>query len=496
MGKTTLGVIVGNRGFFPDALVREGREEVLRVLEAEGYGVVCLGPEETKHGAVETLEEARKCAELFKRHREEIEGVVETLEEARKCAELFKRHREEIEGVVVTLPNFGDERGVANALRMSGLEVPVLVQAYPDEAGKMLMGGRRDSFCGKISVCNNLWQYGIRYTLTREHTVWPGSEGFREDLRMFAATCRVVKGLKGLRVGVIGARPAAFNTVRFSEKLLERAGITVETVDLSEVLGKAERLGDGDGRVKAKLEGIRGYVRTEGIPAGSLMKMAKFGVVVEEWMGANELAGTSVQCWTAMEEYFGVVPCTLMSMMSNNLLPSACETDMTGMVGMYVLQLASGRPSAIVDWNNNYGEDPDKCVIFHCSNLPKEFFEDFRMDYQEIIAGTVGKENTYGTVVGRLKAGPVTYCRVSTDDLGGRMRAYVGEGETTEDRPKSFGGYGVLRVPRLQQLLQYICRNGYEHHVAVNFGRSARAIAEALGNYKGWDLYHHQPDNN
>src|SRR5579884_2517678 len=339
MGKTTLGVIVGNRGFFPDALVREGREEVLRVLEGEGYGVVCLGPEETKHGAVETLEEARKCAELFKRHREEIEGVV------------------------VTLPNFGDERGVANALRMSGLEVPVLVQAYPDEAGKMLMGGRRDSFCGKISVCNNLWQYGIRYTLTREHTVWPGSEGFREDLRMFAATCRVVKGLKGL--------------------------------------------GEGDGRVKAKLEGVRGYVRTEGIPAGSLMKMAKFGVVVEEWMGANELAGTSVQCWTAMEEYFGVVPCTLMSMMSNNLLPSACETDMTGMVGMYVLQLASGRPSAIVDWNNNYGEDPDKCVIFHCSNLPKEFFEDFRMDYQEIIAGTVGKENTYGTVVGRLKAGPV-----------------------------------------------------------------------------------------
>jgi L-fucose isomerase-like protein len=472
MGDTTLGVIVGNRGFFPDALAREGREEMLRVLEAEGYRTVCLGPEETKHGAVETLEEARKCAELFKRHREEIDGVV------------------------VTLPNFGDERGVANALRMSGLEVPVLVQAYPDEAGKMLMGGRRDSFCGKISVCNNLWQYGIRYTLTREHTVWPGSEGFREDLKMFAAVCRIVKGLKNLRVGVIGARPAAFNTVRFSEKLLERAGITVETLDLSEVLGRVERLGDDDGKVKAKLEGIRGYVRTEGIPQGSLLKMAKFGVVVEEWMRANELAGTSVQCWTAMEEYFGVVPCTLMSMMSNNLLPSACETDMTGMVGMYVLQLASGTPSAIVDWNNNYGEDPDKCVIFHCSNLPKHFFEDFRMDYQEIIAGTVGKENTYGTVVGRLKAGPVTYCRVSTDDMAGRMRAYVGEGEMTEDRPKSFGGYGVLKVPGLQQLLQYICRNGYEHHVAVNYSRSARAIAEALGNYKGWDLYYHQPGNN
>ncbi|MEJ2422551.1 MAG: L-fucose/L-arabinose isomerase family protein, partial [Acidobacteriota bacterium] len=465
MSKTTLGVIVGNRGFFPGALAEEGRKEILETLEAEGYRTVCLTPEQTRHGAVESLQEARKCADLFKQHGDEIDGIL------------------------VTLPNFGDERAVANTLRMSGLEVPVLIQAYPDEPNKMLMGGRRDSFCGKMSVCNNLWQYGIRYTLTTLHTVAPSSEGFKKDLESFAATCRIVKGLKGLRVGVLGARPAAFNTVRFSEKLLEHAGITVETLDLSEVFGKIGRLGDGEAKVKAKLESLGGYVQTGGVPQASLVKMAKFGVVVDEWMAANELAGTSIQCWTAMEEFFGVVPCTLMSMMSNNLLPSACETDMTGMVGMYVLQLASGTPSAIVDWNNNYGEDPDKCVIFHCSNLPKHFFEDFKMDFQEIIAGSVGKENTFGTVVGKLKTGPITYCRVSTDDLGGGMRAYVGEGETTDDRPASFGGYGVLKVPQLQDLLHYICTNGYEHHVAVNFSRYGAAIAEALGNYKRWNVY-------
>jgi L-fucose isomerase-like protein len=467
MSETTLGVIIGNRGFFPGALAEEGRKEILRTLEAEGYKTVCLAPEDTKHGAVETLQEARKCADLFKRHAEEIDGIV------------------------VSLPNFGDERGVANTLRMSGLDVPVLVQAFPDEPDKMLMGGRRDSFCGKMSVCNNLWQYGIRFTLTTLHTMAPSSEAFKVDLRSFAATCRIVRGLKNLRVGVLGARPAAFNTVRFSEKLLEHAGITVETLDLSEVFGKIQRLADGDAKVKEKLESIGGYVATGGIPRASLVKMAKFGVVVDEWMAANELAGTSVQCWTAMEEFFGVVPCTLMSMMSNNLLPSACETDMTGMVGMYVLQLASGTPSAIVDWNNNFGEDPDKCVIFHCSNLPKHFFEDFKMDFQEIIAGSVGKENTFGTVVGKLKTGPITFCRVSTDDLKGGVRAYVGEGETTDDRPASFGGYGVLKVPGLQQLLQYICRNGWEHHVAVNRSRYARAINEALGNYKQWDVHLH-----
>ena len=295
------------------------------------------------------------------------------------------------------------------------------------------------------------------------------------------------------RIGALGARPTAFNTVRYSEKLLENNSISVETLDLSEVFGRIGRLKDDDSKVQARLAGISNYVPTQGIPAASLMKMAKFGVVMDEWMSVNALAGTSIQCWTAMEEFFGVVPCTLMSMMSNNLLPSACETDMVGMVAMYILQLASGDPSAIVDWNNNYGTDPDKCVIFHCSNLPKHFFEDMKMDFQEIIAGSVGKDNTFGTVVGQLKAGPLTYCRVSTDDLGGRMRAYTGEGEITPDKFRSFGGYGVIRIPNLQQLMQYVCKNGYEHHVSVNRSHYGRAVNDALANYKGWEVYHHQP---
>lgn len=469
MAKTTLALLTGNRGFFPAALAREGRETMLRVLARDGYETVSLNAGDTNH------------------------GVVETLADARRCADLFKLHRGEIDGVVVTLPNFGDEKAVANTLRMAELGVPVLVHAFPDEPSKMLMGGRRDSFCGKISVCNNLWQYGIPYTLTRQHTVAPESDGFKQDLAMFAATCRIVKGLKNARVGVLGARPAAFNTVRFSEKLMERSGISVETIDLSEVMGRIGRLADDAPAVKAKLESIGGYVSTRGIPPASLAKMAKFGVVVDDWMRNNELVGTSIQCWTAMEEFFGVVPCTLMSMMSNSLLPSACETDMTGMIAMYVLQLAAGEPSAIVDWNNNYGDDPDKAVIFHCSNLPKHFFEDFKMDYQEIIATSVGKESTFGTVVGKLKQGPLTYLRVATDDLHGHMRAYIGEGEITGDKLESFGGYGVVRIPAMQTLMQHICRHGFEHHVSVNRSYYARAVAEALENYKGWEVYHHRP---
>jgi len=467
MVQVTLGVIVGNRGFFPSHLCETGRQEVLRVLAEEGIRTVALDAGDTPYGSVETLRDAEKCAALFRAHRDEIDGIV------------------------ATLPNFGDERGVSDAIRQAGLDVPVLVHAFPDETDRMTIADRRDSFCGKMSLCNNLRQRGIPYTLTALHTVAPASESFRRDLQRFAATCRVVRGLRGVRLGMLGARPAPFVTVRFSEKLLERAGISVEVLDLSEALGQANRLAPDDPAVRAKLDALRGYVRTAGTPAEALDKMARFAVVTERWMEENRLAATAIQCWTSMEEHFGVVPCAVMSMMSNALKPSACEADIAGVVGMYAMALASGKPSALVDWNNNYADDPNKGVVFHCSNLPVDFFEDVEMSFQEIIAGSVGKENTYGTVVGRVKAGPFTYCRVSTDDQCGAIRAYLGEGELTADPLDTFGGYGVVHIPDFQGLLRHICANGYEHHVAVNRARVADALDEALGKYMGWDVYHH-----
>ena len=463
----TFGLIVGNRGFFPAKLCESGRAEILNVLDQEGFNTVTVPPDATRFGAVESLSDARKCADLFRAHRDEIDGVL------------------------VTLPNFGDERAVANTLRWAELGVPVLIHAFNDESGKMTIQHRRDSFCGKMSVCNNLRQYGIRYSLTRLHTVDPANASFREDLRRFAATCRVVRRLKHARIGALGARPAAFNTVRFSEKLLESSGITVETLDLSELLGWVRRMSDEDKEVQEKLGSIRAYTSVSGVPAESLMKMAKLGVAIDRFTREKELAATAIQCWTALEEFYGVVPCTLMSMMSNGLMPSACETDIAGLVGMFILQSASMRPAALLDWNNNFAEDPNKGVVFHCSNLPKAFFVDQRMDYQEIIAGTVGKENTFGTIVGRIAPGPFTYCRVSTDDLHGRVASYVGEGRFTEDQLQTFGGYGVIEVPDFQKLLQYICSNGFEHHVAATRDTVAEAISDALGTYLGWPVYHH-----
>jgi len=465
--RATFGVIVGNRGFFPDHLARSGREEMLTAIKTGGHKAVVLGPEDTKYGAVETREESAKCARLFKAHREKIDGII------------------------VTLPNFGEERGIADALRLADLDVPVLVQATPDSPTRMSIKDRRDSFCGKMSLCNNLAQYGIPYSLTSLHTETPDSDAFRLDLERFAGVCRVVKGLRGLRVGAIGARPAAFNTVRFSEKILEASGVSVETVDLSEILGRVARLRDGEKAVREKLAAVKAYMPTGATPAEALLKMAKLGVVIDGWMAETEVTVSAVQCWTAIEEFFGVVPCAVMSMMSNGLMSSACEVDVCGAVAMHALRLASGTPSALLDWNNNYGDDPDKAVCFHCSNLPKHFLEDARMDFQEIIAGSVGKANTFGTCVGRVKAGPVTYARLSTNDLEGRVCGYIGEGAFTDDPLDTFGGAGVVHIADFQQLLRFICENGFEHHVAANLSTVADVVNEAWTRYMGWDIYRH-----
>src|SRR6201990_894486 len=467
----TFGVIVGNRGFFPDHLAKTGREEMLRVLETAGIRTISLTPEQSKFGAVETPTEARLCADLFRKHRDEIDGVI------------------------VTLPNFGEERGIVDALRHSTLKVPVLVQATPDRAADMKISDRRDSFCGKMSACNNMMQYGIPYSLTANHTVQPNSDEFRKDLAWFSAICRVVRGFTNLRVGAIGARPAAFNTVRYSEKLLERSGISVDTLDLSEVLGRIERLKDNDDAVQMKLGAIQKYVSTNNIPIAALIKMSKLGVVIEQWMQQTYCTVSAIQCWTSLEEFFGVVPCTVMSMMSENLMSSACEVDIAGVLGMHALQLASGTPSALLDWNNNYGSDPNKAVCFHCANLPKHCFRSFKMDFQQIIAGTVGKENTYGTVVGLIKPEKMSFARFSTDDTAGKMRGYVGEGKFTDDPLNSFGGAGVDEIAEMQKLLHYICENGFEHHVAANLSSVAGAVHEAATRYLGWETHWHERPN-
>lgn len=466
--KGCLGVIVGNRGVFPGSLAEKGRKEVVDILERQGIEAILPASNETKYGAIENFREAKKCAELFRKNRERIDGIL------------------------ISLPNFGDERAIADTIRMSGLSVPVLIQAYPDELSRMDIENRRDSFCGKLSVCSNLKQYGIPFSLTRLHTVPLSSQDFLLDLDWFMGACRTVKGLSQARVGAIGARTTPFKTVRFSERLLENSGISIETTDLSEVIMAVEKLKDSDKEVQNSLKALTSYYPTGKVPNSSLLKMAKLAVVISRWIKENELNACALRCWPELQESLGIFPCAVMSLMNDSLFPCACETDVMGALAMYALQLASNLPSGLFDWNNNYGNDSNKLVLFHCSNLPKIMLETVHMEYNAIDARARGtKENSYGTCVGRVKSGPMTFARISTDEIEGKITAYVGEGEFTDDALETFGAVGVVKINRLQELLQLLCRKGFEHHVAVSQSQVAKILFEAMHNYLNWDVYYH-----
>ena len=461
------GVIVGNRDVFPDHLAKEGRLEIISVLKELGFGYVILSERDTK------------------------DGVVESYSDAKKCAKLFEENKEQIVGIIIVLPNFGDEKGIANTLKISDLNVPILIQASSDEVDKMNRKFRRDAFCGKLSVCSVLYQYGIPFTLTETHTCPINSDAFKADIIKFEGVCKIVKKLKNARFGQIGVRPNAFETVRYSEKILQLHGITIEPIDLSEIFGEISRLPDGDPKVKEKIQLIKDYTPTTTFPEDGILKLAKLAVVVENWVLENELDGFAFQCWPSIQDNFGIVPCAVMSMFSEVLVPAACEVDIAGLVGMYILQVATETPSAILDWNNNYGDDPNKMVLFHCSNLPKSFFQNTRMTVHPIMAEYQGEVDTFGAIQGRIKTKPCTLLRIETDDLFGEIKAMLVEGKYTDDSLDTYGGYGVVEIPNLQDLLKKLCNGGFAHHVASSLNEVGSIVYEALFNYLGWNVDFH-----
>lgn len=470
--KVNFGLIIGSREFFNGELALGARRDLLVQLDGLGIGYHILPLSET------------------------LNGTVETKSDVQKYVKLFRDKRDEIDGIIVSLPNFGNEIAIVETIRQSQLNVPVLVQACDDEIGKEDLKGRRDAFCGKLSVCNNLYQYGIQFTDTELHTCDIASETFRQDLKRFAGVCRTVRGLRQARIGCIGARTGEFQTVRFSEKIFQASGITVVTVDLSEILAAATGVADSAPELKHKMGEIEKYGRIPAhIKRENIIKQAKLSIAVNRWIEENECDASAIQCWTSVQDNFGCATCLTMSMMGEHLMPSACEVDVSGAISMYALALASGAPPALLDWNNNFGKAPNKCVCTHCGNFPKTFMGvEPEISNLDVLGTTIGAEKCFGAVKGKVKSGPMSYFRISTDDTKGVVKGYVGQGRFTDDPFPMDGGIAVTELPKMRDLLAHLCRNGFEHHVAMVRGSHAKAIDEAVTRYMGWQIYHHVPE--
>ncbi|MGC9349907.1 MAG: L-fucose/L-arabinose isomerase family protein [Anaerolineae bacterium] len=463
MKKTTFALFFGNRGFFPASLLAEARQELPRVLKSWGHDVLMLDAEATRYGAVETTREGEVYANFLKEH----EG--------------------EYGGVILSLPNFGDETGAIAALKEAG--VPILIQAYPDEVDKMAPEVRRDAFCGKLSVMDVFHQYGLKFTALKPHVVSPTSDRFRANVDHFDRVCRVVNGMRDMTVGAIGARTTAFKTVRIDELALQRHGITMETLDLSDVFARMREVDVEAEDYQAKAEALRAYTEWTGVPEEAFEKITRLGVVLDVLVDEYRMDAFALRCWIELQQQLGISACVLLGEMNNRGIPAACEVDVGNAVTMYALHLASGEPATCLDWNNNYKDEDDKCILFHCGPVPRSLMRGpGHIEDHAILANAVGKGCGYGCHVGRIDAFDFTFSSMVTE--AGRLRFYLGEGRFTDDPiPEAFFGCGgVAAIHGLQDVLLHVGYNGFRHHVGLTRGQVVAPVREALEHYLGFEV--------
>ena len=461
--KSTFALYFGNRGFFPESLIAIARKEVSETLKKLGYSSLMTDINLTRYGAVETAEEGRKYAKFLESNRGKFDGVI------------------------LVLPNFGDENGAAAALQDAG--VPIYILAYPDELDKMDFKQRRDAFCGKFSIMDVFYQYRLPYTVFPPHTLHPFSKEFKQQIETFDQVCRIVRGMKRMTVGAIGARTTAFKTVRFDELALQKYGITTETLDMSEVFSRVRKLDITTKVAKEKANKLKAYTNFRKVPEKAFENLVRFGVVIDEIIHEYGMDSLALRCWIEMEKDFGVAPCVLLSEINDRGIPAVCELDICNAVTMYALSLASGRPATCLDWNNNYGDAPDKCILFHCGPVPQSLMiSKGEVIEHPMFAKSFGAGCGFGCNVGRIAPNPITFASSKTQD--GKLFVYMGEGKFTKDPIQEgfFGCGGVAQIDKLQEKLYKIGYNGYRHHVSVTPGHFARALREACARYLGYEI--------
>ncbi|MGI6696812.1 MAG: L-fucose/L-arabinose isomerase family protein [Christensenellales bacterium] len=462
MKKMVFALCFGNRGFMPGELILGARKEMVQAVKQAGYDCILMDENATRFGAVETRDE----------------GLL--------YAKWLKEHEGQYDGVIFCMPIFVDENGAANALQDAG--VPILMQAYPDEIGKMNFKYRRDAYCGKFSVTDVFCQYKIPFTVMKPHVVHPLSNAFTQNLRDFAAICRVVNGMKRFNLGCIGARTTAFKTVRFDEITLQKYGINVESFDLSELIMKVKDMGNDAPGVQEKLARLKEITDFSGVPDENAHTIAKIGVVIDDYIKEYHLDALALRCWNEMETYLRVCPCVLLGELNDRGIAASCEIDVCSAITMRAMLLASQKATAVLDWNNNYGDDEDKVVLFHCGPVPQSLMTGKGTVKEHKMFAKNDPGSGWGTNEGRIAAFPMTYSNCKTED--GKLTVYVSEGQMTDDPIEDgyFGCAGVAQIDGLQDKLIRLARGGFKHHTSIGKGHMKYVLEEAFTTYLGYDL--------
>jgi len=494
----TLAVLVDNRGCFPGIMATGVKGDGLRVI-GERANIITL----PAHGI----------------NANDHDGTIRDLIDGILAGNVFTAAAKLIDGYAVIGGNFGDETSIGKALERAN--APILLHATPDSIDRLTIEGRGDSGCGKHSISRYLKDSGHPFTPTYPHAQYVTSDNFIKNLESFIGTCRIVNSLRYQRIGVVGTRPRDFYTMAINERGLLSQHIEVVPTNIIDVVREAKSLKKNDDRVEQAYQRLKNRCDCTGIEDEKVYIQAQFYIAMKDWIQKEHLSAVGIQCWTTIERELGTVPCSVMSMLAEDGTPAVCETDVYGAMSAQALYKAALNPSGLIDLSNNKFSQDDYERLkehplvkelerkgysledfyggFHCGVLPVTMLRKADkstgergtiMEEQPIMGPFVPEGTAVGCCTGNVVAGPLTHLRISIDGKGNR-NAYIALAEVIETPVDTFGVRAGIAMKGLNDFLDQVTREGYEHHVAVVPGNVVRQVREALSTYLGFNLLMH-----
>ena len=276
--------------------------------------------------------------------------------------------------------------------------------------------------------------------------------------------------------------------MRFDEITLQKYGINVESFDLSELIYKVQNMDDTDQNVIDKKERLEKYTDFSRVPEKNKTTLAKISVVLDQYIETYHLDALALRCWNEMETILRVCPCVLLSELNDRGIVASCEIDLCSAITMRAMNLASEEPTAVLDWNNNYGDQENKVILFHCGPVAQSLMTGKGTVTEHKMFAKDDPGSGWGANEGRIRAFPMTFSNCKTED--GKLTVYVSEGTFTGEPIEEtyFGCAGVAEIPDLENKLIRLARGGFKHHTSVGVGHMKDVLTEAFETYLHYDV--------
>ena len=395
-------------------------------------------------------------------------GLVTNEEDAQKTVKLFKKNN--IQGLIIGTMTFGEE--LPNITIAEAFDkIPILI--FGTKEGPFTSDGNRksDSFCGTISTASGLTRRKIKFDFGGIY--FPEEKDFILDVKRFIRVSMAYDGFMGARVGIVGPRPAPFETCAINEvNLIEKFRQRIVSVNLLKLYSDINTM-KTDSRVTGAVNEVKKSYDCHLVSDDILSKIVKLELVLSDYARKEGLSGYGIQCWTSIQEEIGISPCMSMGRLTDRGIMCACEADMHGvltMIAQYLLSLKETVPH-FIDWTIQNQDNEDTLLAWHCGNAPislKCASCKPLVNSHSILGEQLGYDKSFGTAEFQLKEGKVTISRLVEYD--GKFKMLITKGDAIPDSRSLRGCWKWIKVSNLKTLYRTIIEEGFTHHASLIFG--------------------------